>query len=437
MAAGEPDRGLDPPAQGSPLPPRHPGMVGREAEIAEIASHLLTHRFVTILGPGSIGKTTTAVPVAYSLLDAFGGAVRFVDLGPVSDPRLVPSALAATLGLLVQSSDPLATLTAYLRDKRLLLVLDSCEHVIDAAAGVAEAVHQQAPDVHLLITSREVLRAQGEYTYRLPPLEFPPADVPLTAAQAMGFPAVQLFVDRVTATEGGYRLTDADAPTVCEICRKLDGMALAIELAAGRVGAFGVQQTAQLLEGQFSLQWQGRRTALPRHQTLAATLDWSYDLLSEPERLMLRRLSAFSGRFALGAAEAVMAGGADGRESLVLRRLAVFEAAFSLQAACAVAGQHPLDAESVVSGLGNLVDKPLISAEIREGGVEYRLLDTTRAYALEKLDAGGERAAAGRWHAHHVLAVFQDAPVEWRRQAPTAWLRTYRRETMNALAALD
>ena len=371
-----PDR--DRPAGARPLPALPPGMVGREVEARDIEAQLLARRFVTILGPGGIGKTTVAIPIAHSLLEAFDGAVHFVDLGPVSDPKLVPSALAATLGLLVQSSDPLGTLTTYLLDKRLLIVVDSCEHVIDAAAAVLEAIHQRAPGVHLLVTSREVMRAQGEFTYRLPPLEVPPTGASLTAEEALGFAAVQLFVDRVAAAEDTFRFTDADAPTVCEICRKLDGIALAIELAAGRVGAYGVQQTAQLLEGQFSLLWQGRRTALPRHQTLSATLDWSYDLLTEPERLMLRRLSAFSGRFTLGAAEAVMAGQAD-----------------------AGMGSGP---GRILDGLASLVGKSMVVADTRERPAMYRLLDTTRAYAETKLVHSGERNDVARRHAAYFAA---------------------------------
>ncbi len=359
------------PAEPNSLPPCLPGMVGREAEIDEIATQLLAQRFVTVLGPGGIGKTTVAVPVAHALLPEFNGAARFVDLGPVSDPSLVPSALAATLGLLVQSDDPVATLTAYLADKRLLILLDSCEHVIDAAASVAEAIFRRAPRVHILVTSREILRVQGESIYRLPPLDVPPEGTTLTAQEAMDFSAVQLFVDRVAAAEADFELTDADAPAVAEMCRKLDGMALAIELAAGRVGAYGVQQTAQLLEGQFSLLWQGRRTALPRHQTLSATLDWSYDLLTPPERLMLRRLSAFSGLFTLAAAQAVMEG----------------------------AGGGALPDGSVLDGMASLVGKSMVVADTRGPTAVYRLLDTTRAYAATKLAETAERNDVARRHA--------------------------------------
>ncbi len=354
------------PVQTDPLPPPLASMVGREDAIDEIASLLMAHRFVTILGPGGIGKTTVAIPVGRVLVASFAGAVKLVDLGLVSDPCLVASAVATTLGLLVQSSDPLSTLISYLRDRRMLLILDSCEHVIDAVAGVVETIHRSAPQVHILVTSREIMRAQGEFAYRLPPLATPPTGVSLTAAQAMSFAAIRLFVARVTATKHDFALTDVNAPVVAEICNKLDGMALAIELVAGRVDAFGVQQIAQLLEGQFTLLWHGRRTAPPRHQTLTATLDWSYDLLAPPEQVMLQRLSVFFGYFTLKAAEAVMFG--------------------------------PGGA-SVLDGLATLIDKSMVVADTRRHPALYRLLDTTRAYAGNKLGGSGQGSDVARRHA--------------------------------------
>lgn len=394
-------------------PPRSPGLpapvariIGRAGFQAQALVQLQERRFVTIVGPGGIGKTTVAVAVANALQTAFPDGVHFLDLAAIASPALLPASLALALGLSNFAAEAAPGVIAWLSHRRVLLVLDSCERVVDGAAVLAEQVLRAAPGVHVLATSREPLRAEGERVLRLPALDLPPQPAGLTASAALEYPAVQLFIERASALLDQFEFRDADAPAVAKICSRLGGIALAIELAAGHVATFDLQTLADLLDDRLGLLTRGRRTALPRHQTMRAVLAWSYETLHE-------------------------------RESLVLRRLAVFEAAFSLQAACAVAGQHPLDAESVMSGLGNLVDKSLISAEIREAGVEYRLLDTTRAYALEKLDAGGERAAAGRWHARHVLAVFQDAPVEWGRQAPTAWLRTYRRETANALAALD
>src|SRR5262249_16642771 len=219
------------------------------------------------------------------------------------DRPLVPSALAFVLGLAIRSDNPISGLVAFLRDKKMLLVLDSCEHVIDAAASLAEQVLRGAPGVHMLTTSREALRAQGERVQRLGPLGVPAVSVGLTAAEAMTYPAVQLFVERATESLDTFELTDADARVVADICRPLDGIAL----AAGRVDAFGVRGLAARLDDRFRLLTHGRRTALPRHQTLSATLDWSYEHLPESERVVLRRLAVFAGGFTLDAAQAITA----------------------------------------------------------------------------------------------------------------------------------
>jgi predicted ATPase/DNA-binding winged helix-turn-helix (wHTH) protein len=352
------------------LPPRLTRMVGRDEIVRAISEQLAQRRFVTILGPGGIGKTTVAVSVGHTQLAVFGGAVRFLDLGPLSDPRLVPSAIASTLGLLVQSSDPTPSLISFLRDRRMLLILDSCEHVVEAAAALAERIFEGAPQVHILATSRESLRVEGEHIYRLPALDSPPEGAALNAVETLAFPAAQLFVERAAASGYNYVLTDNDAPIVAEICRKLDGIALAIELAAGRVSAHGIEETAALLDNRFRLLWRGRRTAQPRHQTLRATLDWSYDLLSELERAVLRRLSVFAG-------------------------------VFTLEAAAAVAADAEFDGAQVADSVDVLVAKSLVSASAGDGMTRYRLLDTTRAYALGKLTDAGEAEATKRQHAIH------------------------------------
>ncbi len=237
------------------LPTRPTRMVGRDQTVQEISEQLKTERFVTIAGPGGIGKTTVAVSVGHELLAEFAGAAHFFDLGPLNDPVLVPGAVASTLGLLVQSADPIPGLIAFLRDKRMLLILDSCEHVIETAAALAERIFEGAPQAHILATSRESLRVEGEHVHRLSPLASPPDDAGLTAAQALDFPAVQLFVERAIAGGRRFELNDADAPVVGEICRRLDGMALAIELAAGRIDVYGVQETMALLNDRFKLLW--------------------------------------------------------------------------------------------------------------------------------------------------------------------------------------
>jgi predicted ATPase/DNA-binding winged helix-turn-helix (wHTH) protein len=282
-------------------------MLGRDDIVNSLISQLLQRRFITLVGPGGIGKTTVALAVADRSTASYPDGVRFVDLAPLTDPLLVPSALAFVLGLAIRSDNPIPGLVALLRDKKMLLVLDSCEHVIDAAASLAEQVLRGAPGVHILTTSREALRARGERVQRLGPLPVPAVSAGLTAAEAMTYPAVQLFVERATESLDTFELTDADARVVADVCRRLDGIALAIELAAGRVDAFGVRGLAAHLDDRFRLLTQGRRTALPRHQTLSATLDWSYEFLPESERVVQRRLAVFAGGFTLDAAQAIAA----------------------------------------------------------------------------------------------------------------------------------
>jgi predicted ATPase/DNA-binding winged helix-turn-helix (wHTH) protein len=370
---------------GSRFPSPLRRMIGRDAEVRAIADNLRADRFVTIVGAGGIGKTTVAVAVGHAMLQEFGGEVLFVDLGALNDPQLVPSALSSIIGLVAHASDPISSLVAFLRDKRLLLVLDSCEHVVETAASLAEAIYAEGAEVHILATSRESLKVEGEHVHRLLPLDCPPEDGDLTAEHALWFPATQLFVERIVASSGQFKLSDADAPLVAEICRKLDGMALAIELAAGRVGTFGLQQTATLLDNRLRLLWQGRRTALPRHQTLNATLDWSFDLLGERERATLQRLSVFVGTFGLDAAQEVVAGG-------------------------------DIDQADVVEVLAGLLDKSLAVVETGETAARYRLLDTTRAYARQKLLESGEYHAIESRHARF-YAGFMD-----RLMATGGWL---------------
>lgn len=263
------------PAGSPPLPAQIARMIGRTETIEKIAAELARHRLVTVVGPGGIGKTTVALAVGHRQLGAFAGMVRFVDFGSLRDKRLVPSALASALGLSVSSDNPLPSMLAFLREKRMLLIFDSCEHLLESLAMLAESIIREAPEVSILATSRESLRAEGEQVHRLFPLDCPPERATITAPDVLAYPAAQLFVERIAASLGGFELGDAEAPVVAEICRKLDGIALAIELAAGRVNAYGIQGIATLLNSRFSLLWQGRRTAVPRHQTLSAALGWA------------------------------------------------------------------------------------------------------------------------------------------------------------------
>ena len=350
------------------LPPCPTRMVGRDETVRFISEEITARRFLTIVGPGGIGKTTLAAAVGHTMLAAFDGAVHYVDFGPICTPSLVPNRVALTVGLPGNLSVSLDALPAFLRDRRILLVLDSCEHLIETIAPLAERIFQAAPEVHILATSREPLQVEGEQVHRLDPLAFPPDGASLTAARALTFPAVQLFVGRAASHGSGFQLNDAEAPIVGEVCRRLDGIALALELAAGRVGVHGIRGIASLLDSPCRLLWRGRRTASSRHQTLSAMLDWSYDLLPEAERVVLRRLSVFVGAFSLEAAQFVAAGGI-------------------------------VEREQVAEAIAALSTKSLVAVETDKTETLYRLLDTTRAYVLAKMVDSGERNTIAQRHA--------------------------------------
>jgi predicted ATPase len=349
------------------LPPRPARMVGRDETVRALAQQLQAWRFVSIVGPGGVGKTTVAISVAHALVDGFHDAV-FIDLAALTNPQLVPTAVASALGFMVQAQDPLVGLLAFIGDRKILLVLDNCEHVIGVAAALAERVVSEAPQAHILATSREALRVEGERVHLLYSLDCPPEDVGLTAIEAFQYPATQLFMERAAASGHGAVLSDSDAPIVARICRRLDGIALAIELAASRVGSLGIRGIAELLDNRFSLLWHGRRTALPRHETLNAMLDWSYSLLSE-------------------------------REKVVLCRLSVFVGDFTLQAAGSVASETEIDEADVIDAVVSLIAKSLISTTVINESTYCRLLDTTRAYAAGKLAKRGEADRIARRHA--------------------------------------
>ena len=395
------------------LPPRLTRMIGRELAVNTISTQLVTGRFVTIVGAGGIGKTTAAVSIGHRLLKEFGDLVYFIDLGSLRDPLLVASATGLALGLAINEPDPVPSLIAALRHRRMLLVFDSCEHVIETASVLAERIFIEAPQVHVLATSREALRVEGEQVHRLAPLEWPPAGADLTAEGASAFAAVQLFIERATANQARFAFSDADAPIVADICRKLDGIALAIELAAGRVSAYGILGVATLLDQRLGLLWRGRRTALPRHQTLAATLDWSYDLLQELEQTILRRLSVFAGTF-------------------------------TLEAARSVAGGNDVDDAMFISAMADLETKSLVAADTSDATTQFRLLDTTRAYASQKLVESREADRIAHRHAVHYRELLDRAGTKTPGsgaklddRATEAWLEAQDRVIDEVRAALD
>jgi predicted ATPase/DNA-binding winged helix-turn-helix (wHTH) protein len=352
----------------SGLPRRPARVIGRDDDVRAIAELVASRRFATIHGPGGIGKTTVALAVAHQQIVQFGDGICFLDLGLLKALDSVPHAMAASLGLMVQSGDPTSSIIGHLRDRQMLLVLDSCEHVVDSAAVITESIFQGAARASILVTSREPLRVEGEHVYTLSPLSIPPADRAIGVDQLLGYSSARLFLERAVA--GGHRreLSDADAQIVGDICRKLDGIALAVELAAGRVSTHGLRETAELLDSRMKLLWQGRRTAMPRHQTLNATLEWSHDLIPDRERIVLRRLSIFVGPF-------------------------------TLEEAQSVAADDHIDRGRVVEALADLVSKSLVFIDTHGELRRYRLLDTTRAYSQVKLGESGEADAIARRHA--------------------------------------
>lgn len=390
----------------SNLPVRLSRTIGRDDVVSALVERMMRRRLLTITGPGGIGKTTVALSVASTLIAHHSSGVCFVDFGTLADPELVPVAVATALGLGIISDHPAEAIAAFVRDKSLLIVLDNCEHCLEAAALCAETTLGAAPGVRILATSREPLRADGESVHRLLPLDTPQVGAGLTAARAMASPAVELFVERVGASLNGFELGDADAQLVADICRQLDGLPLAIELAAGRVAAFGIRGVAERLHDRFRLLAGGRRTALPRHQTILATLEWSHALLSLPERVLLRRLAIFAGPMALSSIAAVTADG-------------------------------DLPPSDVTDTLAQLVAKSLASADVSGRDARYRLLATTRAYALQKLVESGEFPTVAERHAEHVRDLLRLAMAEWEAASAAEWLGSYAPHIDNVRAALE
>ncbi|MEH2568817.1 ATP-binding protein [Bradyrhizobium sp. AZCC 2289] len=391
--------------QGS-LPVRPLMMIGRETVVGEVSHKLRDERFVTLLGPGGIGKTTIALAVARAAAEEFGGQIHFVDLESLTDPRHVAGAVATSLGLALKSKDPGLELVDLVRSRKLLIILDSCEHVIETVALLAEQLSRETEQVHLLATSRELLKVEGEHCCRVLPLDFPPDGSEQTANAVLRYPAVQLFVRRVAARAGNFALTDAEAPFVSEICRKLDGIPLAIEWAAGQVAALGLKNTVSRLVSRPELLKLSHRTAVPRHRTLKATLDWSYDLLSDGERIVFRRIAPFVGHF-------------------------------TLEGARYVAGeQSSVDAE-IFDAIAGLVEKSLIVTRLDDGQQQYRLLDTTRAYALEKLEEHDELDVISSRHAKYVAEFLESQREMMLALSRARRIAAYSDQLSNIRAALE
>jgi predicted ATPase/DNA-binding winged helix-turn-helix (wHTH) protein len=382
-----------------PVPP--PRMIGRDQALGAVREKLLEDRFVTLLGPAGIGKTTLAVAVGNALVEAFNGEVYFVDLASLTDPNEVASAIGASLGLALKSKDTGLDVVDQIRSRRLLVILDSCEQVIEAVASIAEQFYQETAQVHLLTTSRELLRVEGERCYQVPVLDVPPNGLSQTADTLRRYPAAQLFMERVAAR--GVVLADDETPLVAEMCRRLDGLPLAIELVARQVAARGVRNTAACLVELLNF---SDRTANPRHRTLKAALDWSYHLLSAPERIVFRRIVPFVGYF-------------------------------TLEGAQYVAGEFAAGRGEIFDAIAGLTEKSLIMTRLVQGQPQYRLLDTTRTYALEKLEEHAESDAIYLLHAQYTAEQ-----LEMQSPAPAALpaaegVAAYLAQLGNARAALE
>jgi predicted ATPase/class 3 adenylate cyclase len=389
------------------LPPQLTSFVGREGEVAEIKALLEQHRFVTLVGTGGSGKTRCAIQVGADLLDGSGDGVWLAELAPISDPSLVGSVVAQALNVQGEPNRPaLDAVLTFLKRKQLLLILDNCEHVIDEARNVVGAILRGCPDVRVLATSREGLNVAGERVHRMPSLPVPSVGDKVTPDVALRYGAVALFVDRALASDGRFLLSDENAPHVVEICRRLDGIPLAIELAAARVKVLSPQQLAQKLDERFRVLTGGDRSALPRQQTMRALVDWSYDLLSDDERTLFRKLAIFAGGFTLESASTICSDGA-------------------------------IDEIAVLDMLSSLVDKSLVHAEPADNGTRYRLLESMRQYARERLIERGEYPAMAHAHASAFLAFAEELERLYETTPNRAWILQTEPETENCRAALE
>jgi len=389
------------------LPAQLDSFVDREEVVIEIKALLEQHRFVTLVGTGGAGKTRCAIHIGAELVDASGDGVWLAELALISDPLLVTSVIARALGVQESPNRPmLDTLLGYLKRKRLLLILDNCEHVIEEARKVVASILHGCPEVCILATSREGLNIAGEQLYRMPSLSVPHVDQTLSAQEMLAFGAPSLFVDRAFSVDNRFVLTDENATHIAEISRRLDGIPLAIELAAARVKVLSPRQLAQKLDERFRVLTSGDRSALPRHQTMRALIDWSYELLSDDERRLFRKLSIFAG-------------------------------GFTLESAGAVCSDEAIDEIVVLDLLSSLVDKSLVQAERVGGLTRYRLLESTRQYAREKLSDAGEYEATARVHAIAFLARADELDRAWETTPDRVWFAWAEPELENFRAALS
>jgi predicted ATPase/class 3 adenylate cyclase len=389
------------------LPRQLTTFIGREKEISELEALLVKNRLLTLTGSGGSGKTRLGLQVAAESLAQFPDGAWFVELAQVAKPDLVAQTVATVLGVMEEPGKPiLLTLTRHLESKRLLLVLDNCEHLLDACANLADVLMRQCPDVRILASSREALGIAGEQTFRVPSLSLPDRKQKQTVEMLATYESVQLFIDRARLVRADFEVTHRNAPALASICCQLDGIPLAIELAAARVLTLSIEEIDHKLDQRFRLLTGGSRTALPRHQTLRALIDWSYELLNASERRLLQRLSAFAGGWTLEAAEQISAG-------------------------------NTVAAGDVLDLLTSLSNKNLIGSDQTDGRSRYRLLETVRQYAREKLLDSGDAEHVRQRHHDYYLALAEDAESKLTGAEQAQWLQRLEEEHDNFRSALE
>jgi predicted ATPase/DNA-binding winged helix-turn-helix (wHTH) protein len=393
-----------PPAVRHNLPQLLTGLVGRAEDLDVLKTRFASHRLVTLTGSGGVGKTRLAIESAAQLLPNYPDGAWMIDLAPIKEAQIVASVVSEVLGVGHTTGSVLDGLATAIKVRHLLLILDNCEHVITESARLAETLIRSCPRVSILATSREPLGIAGESVFRVPSLQSPPADESLTADAARSYPAIALFVERAAALGEDFALTDENAATVAAICRQIDGIPLAIELAAPRLRVLSEQQLASGLDARFSLLTGGSRTAVPRHQTLHALIDWSYELLSETEQQMLRRFSVFAGATAQPSIGAVVP-------------------------------DLDIATGQILDLITSLVGKSLVIAERHHGETRYRLAESTRYFARDKLVVAGEQDWYRR-HARHFIDRFAQATESWEKSAPEPWLARHGGDIDNLRAAL-